>query len=469
MDTSEIQTAAPVLAKFMEQEHSTEINHLDSDIGAANNSQGDCSASSDSDEGSYEFFKKRIAKIEQLLHDIGMEDFSVECIQHGDCFLNGVYELESTKNSNEQYILRVPVLPDFRKSDGACEAIENDAVILDYLADKLPVPRVKTYSVHKNNAMNKPYTIQTKLSGTSLDNVWDELSVADKMAITDQFVELLAKIQSIEFPTAGTFAANPSLPPSTSDSTIGATPSIEIFHEDVEEDIDDPSMQELKHDRAGSDLKALLTSHIKGWMAQESKVEQSFAISSLHFLLEMIDELDQECAFKNAPFPIVLHHWDLEARNIMVEKINDEWKICGVIDWDGALALPRPLARRPHDWIWDYDCEGFTGYFDNDHHPGVNLSEEQLALKTHFDAKAAAALDGYLEDAYGHGRWLRRIWLFARNGLGSMWYLDLAKELERDWKARPKREMFPAAESKVCFERVLHWVVTLESEMRRCL
>ena len=475
MDNSEIQMAAPVLANFTDQVHTevhdnttTEANngtHSDSDVEEVNDSHDDSDASSNSDMESYEDFEEVYkAKIEQLLHDIGLESFSVDCIQHGDCWQNCVYALKSTNDSNEQYILRVPVLPEFRESDGVCEAIEDDAVVLGYLADKLPVPRVKAYSVSKDNVLKKPYTIQTRLPGMSLDEVWVELSVADKMAITDQFVELLAKIQSIRFATAGILTASSSLPTSTSDCAVSATPTVETFHADVKEDfhaVEDLHTR-LMQERAGSDLKSLLTSHINGWIAQEVNEDESFALSPLRFLLEMIEELDQEGAFKNAPFPIVLHHWDLEARNIMVEKINEEWKICGVIDWDTALAVPRPLARRAHDWIWDYDFEGFTGYYNNDHHPNVFLTDEQMALKAHFDAKAAATLDGYLEDAYGHGRWLRRIWMFAANGLGSMWYLDLVKELEADWKARSKVGTFPSSDSKVFFERALYWAVNFK-------
>ena len=41
----------------------------------------------------------------------------------------------------------------------------------------------------------------------------------------------------------------------------------------------------------------------------------------------------------------------------------------------------------------------FTGYLDNDHHSHTKLSEEAIALKAYFDAKAAAVFPDYLEDA----------------------------------------------------------------------
>ncbi|KAL8724303.1 MAG: hypothetical protein Q9181_006892, partial [Wetmoreana brouardii] len=207
------------------------------------------------------------------------------------------------------------------------------------------------------------------------------------------------------------------------------------------------------------DLKTFLVSHLKGWISKEIKEEEtsewgSFTLASLRQLLAMVDELDDEGAFKYGPYPVVLSHWDLEPRNIMVENSSGIWRICGIIDWDDSLALPRPLARRPPDWIWEIDePPGYTGYLDNDHHPNDSISEEGLALKAYFDAKADAALPNYLEDAYGSGRWLRRIWTFARSGADSCWYIGLIKKLPMDWEARPKPAIRPGTKNSLpsCF------------------
>ncbi|KAL9001739.1 MAG: hypothetical protein Q9180_010011 [Flavoplaca navasiana] len=155
----------------------------------------------------------------------------------------------------------------------------------------------------------------------------------------------------------------------------------------------------------------------------------------------------------------------------MVSKTADTtWKITGIIDWDSALALPRPLARRAPDWIWDFNSEGFTGYLNNDHHqkPDSELSAENSALKEYFDIKASAMLDGYADDTYGNGRWLRRIWTFARSGVDSIWYIDLVKELETDWTARPELAPSPTV-SRTWREKVLRWVLGIEVGLRRLL
>ena len=37
-------------------------------------------------------------------------------------------------------------------------------------------------------------------------------------------------------------------------------------------------------------------------------------------------------------------------------------------------------------------------------------------MKTYFDTGIETALPGFAEDAYVRGRWVRRIWHFAREG-----------------------------------------------------
>ena len=423
-------------------------------------------ASMVSDVSEMEPFTEYLPNIERLLCDIGITGFSVEALQHGYSFQNCVYALNSSENDNEQYILRIPVCPDFQETDGRCIAIENEVTLLGFLGDKLPVPRVKAYSATKENALNAPFTVQTRLPGQSLDEVYADLDHKDKLGIVDQFVEVLAKLELVTFAKAGTLTTSSPLPAAMNDVPHTADPSVTVFNEGDAEFVDGP---QVLLDRAGPDVKSFLVSHLNGWIQKELKdegEEESLTLADLRQLLAIIEEMDNEKAFKDAPYPVVLYHWDLEARNIMVEKSKDAWRICGIIDWDDALALARPLARRPPAWIWDFDREGFTGYLDNDHHPNDDLSDESLALKSHFDAAAAAVLPNYLEDAYGRGRWLRRIWTFARSGADNMWYIELIKQLPKDWAARPKPIVSQPGQLASFWKRSLHWIGHLTRAFR---
>ena len=406
------------------------------EIGESNDSDNKSVTSAASDDSEMEPFSDYLPKIEQLLRDFGLDGFSVEPLHHGYSYQNCVYALTNQENDKEQYVLRVPNCPDMWQTD-TCQAIINDACLLEYLADRLPVPRVKAYCATRDNALKTPFTVQTRLPGQSLENVYEDLNYAEKLSIVDQVVELLASIETVRFATAGTFTASPELPKEMHNFFVTAAPTIRLFDEGDEEFIKD---QRCLQDRAGPDIKALLISHINGFIEKESKEAFSgtHRTDRLRPLLSMIEELDHEGSFKDGLYPVVLHHWDLEPRNIMVENSSGEWKICGVIDWDDALSVPQPLARRPPAWLWEPDCEEVTGYLDNDHDPCSNLPEENMAIKTHFDAKAAAALPNYLEDAYGRGRWLRRIWTYARNEIRQPHLLDRADQLRKEWDERPK-------------------------------
>lgn len=359
------------------------------------------SASRDSCDSEMEPFPVYRPKIEQLLCDIGLPGFSIGPIHHGDTYQNCIYALSSTIDADQQYILRVPVCPDFRESDGKCEAIENDAAVLAILNGKLPVPRVTAYSTTKENALNTPYAVQTKLPGSSLDDLYEEMDQPQKLSITDQYVELMAKIESIKFPEAGTFTASGHLPETGHNFQFGEDPSVSIFNKGEDELVREEKTIQA---RAGPDLKSLLYSHVNGWIQSDRKNDdfRPLTLQGYKDLIAMLDDLDRQEAFEEK-YPIVLHHWDLEPRNIMVSNEDGIWKITGVIDWDDALALPRPLARRPPDWIWDFEPQEFTGYLNNDHHPHPNLTDEGLVLKRYFDDKAAATLENYLEDGLWHG------------------------------------------------------------------
>ena len=423
-------------------------------------------ASVASDISEMEPFPHYLPKIERLLFEIGLLGFCVEALQHGYSYQNCVYALKSPKDDKEQYVLRVPVSPDFREIDEKCVAIENDVIILGFLVDKLPVPRVKAYSATKDNALNAPFTVQTRLPGRSLDQIYGDLDHKDKLEIVDRVVELLVRLESVTFTTAGTLTASSPLPAAMSDFSLTAAPSVAIFDEG---DADFVKEQKVLQDRAGPDVKSFLISHLSGWIQTETNdqgEQGSLTLPSLRQLLLMIDEMDLQKAFIDGPYPVVLHHGDLEARNIMIDKSSGTWRICGIIDWDEALALPRPLARKPPAWLWDFNPEGFTGYLDNDHHPNDNLPDEDLALKSHFDGKAAAALPNYLEDAYGRGRWLRRIWTFARSGADNMWYIELIKQLPKDWAARPKPVVPQPEKPKDLWEKSLQWLSHLAQTLR---
>lgn len=321
-------------------EHTDRFDHSDND-----------SVASDESEASVmEPFEDYKLKIQQLLHEIGLKESSIDAIQHGYGYMNCVYALTSLKDPNEQYILRVAIDGDIRDSDGRHDTMENDIILLGYLKDKLPVPRVKAYSTTAEYVLEAAYTVQTKIPGESLDTLWKTMEHADKYAIVDEFLSLLLQIESVKFASGGTFAVSVPLPAKMDDFCEFDVPVVRAFDASVQEP---PLSPKITQDKPGTDVKSLLTSHLDKWIQEEfdrGQHELSCAITPrFEKLKAMLDDMTSEGAFNNQPSPIVLHHWDLEPRNLMVSKASGAWKICGIIDWDDALALPTPWHGSRRD------------------------------------------------------------------------------------------------------------------------
>jgi hypothetical protein len=150
----------------------------------------------------------------------------------------------------------------------------------------------------------------------------------------------------------------------------------------------------------------------------------------------------------------VLHHWDLEPRNIIVQQeevgTQVKWHIAGVLDWDDALSLPIILCRQPPAWLWDPSYSRSSRPLHNDFDSDVNslaptyysdLKGDALQIKQHFEAEYLdkvmtrehnASTKTYVDGAYGTGRWLR-LWRFALYGFSSDQDVARLDKLEREW------------------------------------
>lgn len=405
------------------------------------NEQSVMSDESDEPEGSViEPFDEYKIKIAQLLNTIGFGGFAIEPLQHGYDFENCVYTLISDQDPAEQYILRVANNAYIPDPDGHCKAIENDVVLLNYLHNKLPVPRVTAYCSTRENVLEQPYTVQTRIPGTSLNHLWGKIDYTDKYAIVDQYLDLLVQLDSIILPVAGTFVISAAMPTARSDFYPTADPTVRVF--DKRSPGPNQDGGKIK-EQAGSDIKSLFTSLLNMYIDEEveNNIDQyAHSMTPLYRqLLLMLEDMESEGFFADQPHPITLHHWDLEPGNLMVEKASDgAWRICGVIDWDDAIAVPRPLARKSPVWIWHFPDEEPEGFRDDDQFSDPELSEEDKRLKAYFDTKIEELLPGYGQDAYGRGRWLRRIWSFARQGVYREYERDFVEQLVNDWAARPR-------------------------------
>lgn len=256
-------------------------------------------------------FRGSRPRIRRLLDCLNLEGFDsgsveIEPIQHGAEFTNCVYGLVPASSSTEQLILRVVVknsqglAPDARN-----EGLESDIALLSFLKDKLPVPQIKAYDLTTDNALKAAYTIQTRIPGHSLNHLWEQMDQSEKCDIIDEFIVLLAKLESIEFPAAGYFDVKAPLPAKKDD--FSGTIDVVVHHFVA---VSDGSLQDPKvsEDRAGIDIEKLLKSLLDDWIKQYQIEDDPPAVTIFKNLLTMGSDMEKEGYFKEQR-PIVLHHW----------------------------------------------------------------------------------------------------------------------------------------------------------------
>ena len=119
----------------------------------------------------------------------------------------------------------------------------------------------------------------------------------------------------------------------------------------------------------------------------------------------------------------------------MVEGGNGLYKVTGLLDWDSALSVPLVLARKPPAWLWLPQGK-MTSTRDWD---DVDVDEVELGpaeLRTVFERNMEKRVGSkYVEDVFGKGRWIRRVWDFLLHGLLSEESRDGFRRFLEEWKS----------------------------------
>ena len=312
----------------------------------------------------------------------------------------------------------------------------------------IPVPRIIAYDTTTNNPLNLPYLLQTILPGQRLDEVYDSLSTPVRCVVAEQMAALIGAIERITFATPGLVvpATSTSIPDrGVVDANAPPIPlAVNRFPEPrnpyMEPSALPPRKQPVREVTPLS-VKQLLLQRLQENMESDKHAEgRGWLLPNWEVLRQLIEALEVDETVPTGTDGFVLHHWDLEARNILVDP--ETGRFVGVLDWDQAQALPRVLGRRAPVWLWD-EGEGWEeavrDEWDGDSDEVEELVPKNEANRTVYERfmEGVKSLGGdYRADAEGEGRWVRRVWRCVNEGLWSSAELDRVERLLDDWNRK---------------------------------
>jgi len=108
-----------------------------------------------------------------------------------------------------QFVARIP----FPVTEPKALLIGSEVATMDYLRSHgLPIPRVFGYSTITDNPAGTEYIFMELVQGTSLGNVWFDLSEQQQTTIITNLVQLESKLLALKFPAGGSLYYSDDLP-----------------------------------------------------------------------------------------------------------------------------------------------------------------------------------------------------------------------------------------------------------------
>ena len=336
------------------------------------------------------------------------------------------------KNNLSKLIIRIPHFG----WTGKCR-VDREVAILKYVRkhSDIPVPAVVAFDPTLQNPLGKPYMLQQRIPGTTVDDVWNNLNTKQRCQLARQLGQVTKTLRSMTVPNAGLIEP-------TTDSE--GNESFKIVRFEVEQgerqDAEPPEQQP----RASQSTLDVFLAQLTRW--QGSNGNKNGANTLYPKLLDCVREMDALGCF--ATQSICLCHTDLHKhkRNIMIEIDPSDLAVTvtGILDWDEAILAPQFVNCRPLAWLW---LDEFAPCLYEK--PGLGeipKSVEDDQIKRTFEDNAGG--DEYREMAYGDVfRLGRALWTIAQDGLdGFFKQYKAAEEVIEEWAVLREKMLKERAE-----------------------
>ncbi|KAF2874695.1 hypothetical protein BDV95DRAFT_458523, partial [Massariosphaeria phaeospora] len=326
-----------------------------------------------------------------------------------DWFRTQFKDMISLKHDEpEKYVLRIP----------RWESVSMEAVIatLKVIGDRaqIPTPRVIAYSLSEGNVLGKPYMLQPRLPGLSLNTVYDSLNLEQKKCVARQITKLIPDIATITSGSAGTISA--------SNLANNGSSDIEVSRFPICDPMDDPS---FTPSIAETPLEFML-GQCERW--REYEEASGMAWHNIWDAFSEISESLQKYGFlEDSGF--CLAHGDLLDYNLLVEiRGSTSVEITAVLDWDCAAFVPSFVAYRAPFWQWINDNEPD---YDETLANKVPETDAQMACKAVFEEMASEKFKRF---AFApEAVFARRMFKILKDGIFSDQILDETKKIIRGW------------------------------------
>ncbi|KAE9368667.1 hypothetical protein N431DRAFT_561037 [Stipitochalara longipes BDJ] len=439
-----------LLQPFEETSGEGEMKSFDIEHPGADDNDADTdSRRSSTVEYEQEPFETYQYKAAQLCRNIGYGVPSkIERMKGGG--YNRIIGLTFESGQQRDYVLRIP-----REAldEVEIDKIKDQVAVVLYLSqyDFLNIPVIAAFDTTVNNVLECQYVLQERIDGVAVQDVFYTLPLAEKLQITTAVAKTLLQLESVALERPGRLVGTGDLP-NRSDVALTSTKEIKItgFANDPVEDL--PLMEKQP-------LVSLIVSLLE--IRKQRNIDWDEMVERCERLQAITKEMEAAGLMSNTDDYCVPWHWDLSAANIMINhaittrgevlakiNANDEashqsdhdgntsmeeatgdkqqsspessaagsvpmgkWVVSGVLDWDDVMSVPLVLARKPPFWLWiDEDAHGSVEEGDR---PGIDLTEDELLIKAHFDQTMAQGSPSYIDDAYHRGPLLRALATFA--------------------------------------------------------
>ncbi|TVY37866.1 hypothetical protein LOCC1_G007395 [Lachnellula occidentalis] len=271
----------------------------------------DCESTTSTFDYEQESFETYQIKVVQLCHDIGHgEPSNVERMEGGS--FNRIIGLTFASSNNPNCILRIPR---YVMGDHQVNEISDQVSLLRYLStfDFLGVPSILAYDFTTKNALGSQYVLQTRIPGERIQDVFYKLPMSEKLQLTTKIAELVTKLTNIGLTKPGRLIGKRTLP-----DVCGSPPTVESeidivgFRANPSADLPGVEKQPL-----ASLLKELLEmrKHKADWPAL-TKMWENLQVA--------VEQMEMAGIIRKNDVENVLCHWDLSAKNILIQPVNPE-------------------------------------------------------------------------------------------------------------------------------------------------